>query len=93
MDTHAEGIYRVVRRLDDGQEVFVARRADLIEARELIESLREYWPGDYCIDLPVSINFSVPQNRSTSDFSNPSQRRAHFSADAIEYSVTGAIPS
>jgi hypothetical protein len=71
MDTHAEGIYRVVRRLDDGQEVFVARRADLIEARALIESLREYWPGDYYIDLPVSIDLSVPQNRSMSNFSNP----------------------
>jgi hypothetical protein len=71
MDTHAEGIYRVIRRLDDGQEVFIARRADIIDARALIESLRAFWPGDYYIELPVSINFSAPQNRSASNFNNP----------------------
>jgi hypothetical protein len=49
-----ERFYRIVRKLEDGQEVFVASRNNLVEAKTLADSLIEYWPGDYSIQGPES---------------------------------------
>jgi hypothetical protein len=52
METLVEGTYKayeVVRTLEDGQRVQVGTFQELSEARGLIASLSEYWPGGYSI--------------------------------------------
>jgi hypothetical protein len=56
MDNGPGETYRVVRKLEDGQEVFVASRKDLLEAEQLIASLMECWPGDYSIQGTDSLS-------------------------------------
>jgi hypothetical protein len=63
MDKGAGERYRVVRKLEDGQEVFVAGRKDLREAEQLIASLIECWPGDYSILGPDSLNRAFQKER------------------------------
>jgi hypothetical protein len=55
MDNGSGESYRVVRKLEDGQELFVASRNEFIEAEQLIASLMECWPGDYLIRGPDSL--------------------------------------
>ena len=42
-------VFKVIRELPDGQRVLVGAYGDVREARKMIESLSEYWPGDYRI--------------------------------------------
>jgi hypothetical protein len=46
--------YNVVRALPDGQRVSVGTFGNEKEARRIIDSLSEYWPGDYQILRPNS---------------------------------------
>jgi hypothetical protein len=52
INNKSESIYKVVRILEDGQEVFVAGHRNLTEAERLVASLAECWPGDYLIQGP-----------------------------------------
>ena len=42
-------VIKVIRELPDGQSVSVGAYESVREARRMIESLSEYWPGDYRI--------------------------------------------
>ena len=42
-------MYRVFVQLDDREFVIVARRDELEEAVQLIESLYAYWPREYVV--------------------------------------------
>jgi hypothetical protein len=68
MERHSTRTYRVLRKLDDGQEVFVASLGDYVEARALIESLKEYWPGDYSILPSASIKPDIPPQAACVQF-------------------------
>ena len=59
-------IYKVVRALPDGQRVSVGTFRNEKEARSIIESLSEYWPGDYRILQPS------PQEHEAADESRSS---------------------
>jgi hypothetical protein len=41
--------YQIVRELENGELMLVARREDKEDAARLIESLEEHWPGKYSI--------------------------------------------
>ncbi len=43
--------YQIVRVLEDGARIAVSSLEDPEEARKLIASLNEFWPGDYSILL------------------------------------------
>jgi hypothetical protein len=47
-------LYKVVRALPDGQRVPVGTFGDVKDARKIVETLSEYWPGDYRIVQPDS---------------------------------------
>lgn len=48
MKTRLE-LYKVIRVLPDGQDLAVGAFHDVREARRIIETLSEFWPGDYRI--------------------------------------------
>jgi hypothetical protein len=52
--------YRIVRTLEDGQEIVVATFGILDDAKTLLASLKEYWPGDYSIQEADSLNRFPP---------------------------------
>jgi hypothetical protein len=52
--------YRIVRTLEDGQEISVATFGILDDAETLLASLKEYWPGDYSIQQSDSLNRFAP---------------------------------
>jgi len=52
--------YRIVRTLEDGQEISVATFGILDDAEMLLASLKEYWPGDYSIQQSDSLNRFAP---------------------------------
>jgi hypothetical protein len=54
MHKTSEARYRITRTLEDGQEVFVANRQSLVEATDLINGLRECWPGHYWVQVDNS---------------------------------------
>jgi|HubBroStandDraft_2_1064218.scaffolds.fasta_scaffold1895496_1 hypothetical protein len=69
MRNNTESTYKVVRILEDGQEVFVAGHKNLTEAERLVASLAECWPGEYLIQGPhlsnrvvVSYKCEAPQD-------------------------------
>lgn len=41
--------YRVFRKLINGEQMLVASRNERGEAADLVESLQQYWPGDYSV--------------------------------------------
>lgn len=41
--------YRVFRKLINGEQMLVASRNEREHALELVESLKQYWPGDYSV--------------------------------------------
>jgi hypothetical protein len=41
--------YKILRELDDGEFLWMASRDNPEEAKQLIESFREHWPGEYVI--------------------------------------------
>lgn len=45
-----EGLYLVIRTLEDGERVSVARCQALDEAQMVVARLTEHWPGDYSIE-------------------------------------------
>jgi hypothetical protein len=47
MDRRIEKRYKIVRVLEDGERIPVSSLEDADEARRLIASLNEYWPGNY----------------------------------------------
>jgi hypothetical protein len=49
VDDDFERAYKIFRVLEDGQQMFVASFDDIDEARNLVASLKEIWPGDYSI--------------------------------------------
>lgn len=48
--------YKIVRVLRDGEELFVAGRENLIEAKKCVDKFIECWPGKYMIHGPESFN-------------------------------------
>jgi hypothetical protein len=58
-------LYKVIRALPDGQDVAVGAFEDVREARRIIQTLSEYWPGDYRILQPGSQDrkFELPTVR------------------------------
>ena len=60
MDNHSDFTYKIFRKTEDGQDVFVAGRAALEEAKQLIASMTEYWPGDYSIECGGSLSGAGP---------------------------------
>jgi hypothetical protein len=52
--------YRIVRTLEDGQEIAVATFGILGDVETLLASLKEYWPGDYSIQESDSLNRFAP---------------------------------
>lgn len=48
--------YKIFRILRDGEELFVAGRADLREAKACVDKFLECWPGKYSIHGPESFN-------------------------------------
>jgi len=59
-------IYKVVRALPDGQHVSVGTFRNEKEARRIIESLSEYWPGDYRILQPSSQQYEAADESRSS---------------------------
>jgi hypothetical protein len=49
-------VYRICRRLENGDVVNVAMRSSQKDAEDLIRSLRECWPGEYTIEKICSTN-------------------------------------
>jgi hypothetical protein len=47
MERRIEKRYKIVRVLEDGERIPVSSLEDADEARRLIASLNEYWPGNY----------------------------------------------
>ena len=48
--------YKIVRVLRDGEELFVAGRENLIDAKKCAAKFFECWPGKYMIHGPESLN-------------------------------------
>jgi hypothetical protein len=48
--------YKIFRILRDGEELFVAGRADLREAKACVDKFLGCWPGKYSIRGPESFN-------------------------------------
>ena len=61
-------LYNVERAMPDGQLVRVGTFTDVQKAREIVEGLSEYWPGDYRIlqaDSPhAGVGAGSPESRS-----------------------------
>ena len=51
-----EAPYKIVRVLRDGEELFVAGRENLLDAKKCAEKFLECWPGKYMIHGPESFN-------------------------------------
>ena len=51
MERNIKKRYQIVRVLEDGARIAVSSLEDPEEARNLIASLNEFWPGDYSILL------------------------------------------
>ena len=43
------GPYKIFRKLDSGELLWMALRDSLEEAEQLVESFSEHWPGEYVI--------------------------------------------
>jgi len=52
--------YKIVRVLEDGERIPVSSLDSADEARRLIESLNEYWPGTYSM-IPVDADAKLLQ--------------------------------
>ena len=52
MDQDTELPYKIFRKTEDDQELFVSSRKDLAEAERFVGTLNESWPGDYLIRGP-----------------------------------------
>jgi hypothetical protein len=52
--------YRIVRTLEDGQEIAVATFGILDDAKTLLASLKGFWPGDYSIQEADSLSRFAP---------------------------------
>jgi hypothetical protein len=72
MNNNTVSAYKVVRILEDGQEVFVAGHKNLTEAERLVASLSECWPGDYLIQGPHLSNRVVVSYKSVAPQDNHS---------------------
>jgi hypothetical protein len=46
--------YKIVRKIEDGEFLDVATCEDLSQAKQLLDSFKEYFPGDYLIQDSVS---------------------------------------
>jgi hypothetical protein len=42
-------VYKVFRKLETGELLEVARKDGVNEAKQLVESFSQHWPGDYLI--------------------------------------------
>jgi hypothetical protein len=49
METKIKPHYTIVKELEDGQRVPVSTFESYGEAKGLIDSLNEYWPGEYAV--------------------------------------------
>lgn len=47
-------MYKVVRKIENGEPVVIATVADLNKAKQVLEEFREHWPGDYSIQESAS---------------------------------------
>lgn len=54
--------YKVFRILRDGEELFVAGRANLGEAKKCVEKFIACWPGPYSIHGPEAFNLVCRPN-------------------------------
>jgi hypothetical protein len=46
--------YKVLYKLENGELLEIASMDDLIQAKQLLESFKEHWPGDYSIQDSTS---------------------------------------
>jgi hypothetical protein len=46
--------YKIFRKLETGELLLLASFDDLDQAKELVQSLNEHWPGDYSVQDSVS---------------------------------------
>jgi hypothetical protein len=46
--------YKILRKLENGELLEVGSLNDLSEAKQLLESFNEHWPGDYRIQDSTS---------------------------------------
>jgi hypothetical protein len=42
--------YRVFRKLPNGERIVVASRNEMDQVTQLVNSLKEHWPGDYTVE-------------------------------------------
>jgi hypothetical protein len=57
-------MYRVFRQLENGELVHVASRGEREKAAQLVESLKELWPGEYEVRAPHA---RTVRSRSSAD--------------------------
>ena len=56
--------YDILRKLENGEVLPIASRNDLEEARELAESLNDYWPAEYIVrESKSGVEFHLKQER------------------------------
>lgn len=59
--------FHLIRKLDDGQRVFVSTHDSRIEAERKAQALREFWPGVYVIreaPFPIDVSPTRPQRHA-----------------------------
>lgn len=47
-------VYKIFRKLETGELLMLASSDNLDQAKQLVESLNEHWPGDYSVQDSTS---------------------------------------
>ena len=56
--------YDILRKLENGEVLPIASRNDLSEAKQLAESLNDYWPAEYIVrECASGAEFHLRQQR------------------------------
>ena len=47
-------MYKVVRKVENGETVVIATVDDLKKAKQVLKEFKEHWPGDYSVQESTS---------------------------------------